>query len=105
MGPLLFSLVINGLSSRSLHGTLTLYAHGACIVYSARDIPAIMSWLRDDLHVLNSWHLSCDFVNFEKTVHMLFSKLPIVEPFQPIVDNNTLLQRLSPYKLSNPIVR
>ena len=96
---LLFTIVINSLSSSSLHGSLILYANDACITYSAPDVKTILSWITEDLFALNNWYTFNGLtINFDKTVYMLFSKQSITESLQPIVFNNILIRRVVTFK-------
>jgi len=91
--------VINSLPSSSLRGSLTLYADDACITYSAPDAKTILSWITEDLLVLNNSYTSNGLtINFDKTVYMLFSKQPITETLQPVMFHNISIRRVITFK-------
>lgn len=82
LGPILFSLYINDLSSACGNCNILLYADDTVIYVPGKTAEDVMNKLTDTMSRVTSWlNHNCLQLNVSKTVCMLFSKTNInVEP-------------------------
>jgi len=72
LGPLLFALYINDLSSVVSHCLLDLYADDAELHCSDSDLHMVENYLQSDLTSVATWlGSSCLCLNFDKSICML----------------------------------
>ena len=73
LGPLLFTLYVNDLSSVAVHGKLVLYADDAAIFVSGKNIEDIQGKLNSDLEHISAWLYANKLtLNAKKPKTMLF---------------------------------
>ena len=73
LGPLLFTLYVNDLSSVAVHGKVVLYADDTAIFVSGKNIEDIQGKLNSDLERISAWLYANKLtLNANKTKTMLF---------------------------------
>ena len=74
LGPLLFTLYVNDLSSVAVHGKVVLYADDTAIFLSGKNIEDIQEKLNSDLERISAWLYANKLtLNANKTKTMLFA--------------------------------
>ncbi|KAK3915233.1 putative RNA-directed DNA polymerase from transposon BS [Frankliniella fusca] len=75
LGPLLFIIFINDISTLKLHGNPTLFADDTNVFYFGNSTAEIKNQMEEDFITIKKWlRLNLLFINVEKTNYIIFSK-------------------------------
>ncbi|KAK3922301.1 putative RNA-directed DNA polymerase from transposon BS [Frankliniella fusca] len=75
LGPLLFIIFINDISTLKLHGNPTLFADDTNVFYFGNSTAEIKNQMEEDFITIKKWlRLNLLFMNVEKTNYIIFSK-------------------------------
>lgn len=73
LGPVFFTIFINGIFNLKLIGTIQLYADDMALVYNCDNLIALYEAMNSDLKDINDWLINSKLlINIEKTNYIIF---------------------------------
>lgn len=100
LGPLLFLIYINGVSTLGLKGDLSLYADDTSLFYFGHEVESLIQDAQSDLNILNKWFRSNLLtINVAKTNYMIFSaKNKKIPDFSPLKIDDMVINKANSEK-------
>lgn len=100
LGPLLFLIYINNISTLELKGDLSLYADDTSLFYFGHSVESINQDAQNDLNILNEWFRSNLLtINVAKTNYMIFAaKNKKIPDLTPLKINEVVINRVTSEK-------
>lgn len=96
LGPTLFLIFMNDLTSLQLHGRIFLYADNTTLFYPAESCSENIRLINQDLNTLEDYRNNLLILNRSKTKYVHFhNKRQVLDPHSSIIAGNEIVERVT----------